>query len=426
MPAEGAGLARSASDAVFERQRAGLRRMRLTATGILAAMIALLIGSVLGQADYPWLAWVRAFAEAGTVGAVADWYAVVALFRHPFGLPVPHTAIIPRNQARIAESLGSFVERNFLAPELVVDRLRSHNTAKAVGGWLASPANSRALVDPVADSIPRLLDTLNDDDIAHFFERAALPQLQALDVSRLAGELLQVLTEKNRHEPLLDQGLRAMEQWLTQNAGFLKAKFSEASRYTPVRLDSYIVDKFVEGIVALMHEVGAHPDHPLRLQLDESIQDQIVRLRTSGRYRRVGRIWMRDCIRHLKRADYSHALWHHLRARLQDDLAHDDSVFRAMLARAVAALGATVASDPVLQDKLNAWWLQLVHAAVSRYRHQVPILIAEVVRGWDTEEISRKLEAEIGRDLQFIRINGTFVGGTVGVILHAAMLLVAR
>lgn len=407
----------------------GLRRMRRTATAILVAMLVLLVLSALGQAYYPsyasWLAWVRAFAEAGTVGAVADWYAVVALFRRPLGLPIPHTAIIPRNQMRIADSLGSFVERNFLAPELIVDRLRAHNTAKVAASWLASPANSRALADPVVDSLPALLQVLDDDNVARLFERSALPWLRTLDVSALAGNLLQVLTEQQRHQPLLDRGLRAMEKWLTANAGLLQAKFSEASRYTPVRLDAYIVNKFVEGIIALLHEVRSAPDHPLRQQLDEAMQVLIVRLRTSPRYRRTGRSWMRDFIRYLKREDSYRMLWHRLRLWLGSEAAREDSWMRAMVADMLASLGASVRDDPAQQDRLNAWWLQLVHAAVIRYRHQVPALISEVVKSWDPDEITRKIESEIGRDLQFIRINGTVVGGTVGVLLHAALLWLA-
>ncbi|MEM5428807.1 DUF445 domain-containing protein [Cupriavidus oxalaticus] len=429
-PADGdAGLPRSTPDLPVARGQTGLRRMRNAATAMLAVMLGLLLLSALGQAHYPslapWLAWVRAFAEAATVGAVADWYAVVALFRHPLGLPIPHTAIIPRNQMRIAESLGSFVERNFLAPALIVDRLRTHNTAKAAAAWLAVPANSRSLADPVVDSLPALLQVLDDDNVARLFERSALPWLRTLDVSALAGNLLQVLTDKQRHQPLLDRGLRAMEQWLTENAGLLQAKFSEASRYTPVQLDAYIVNKFVEGVIALLHEVRSSPDHPLRLQLDEAMQEQIARLRTSERYRRTGQLWMRDCIRHLKREDSYRVLWQRLRVWLSAEAVREDSWMRAMVADMLASLGATIRDDPAQQDRLNAWWLQLVHAGVGRYRHQVPALIAEVVKSWDADEITAKIESEIGRDLQYIRINGTLVGGTVGVLLHAAMLWLA-
>lgn len=402
-----------------------LRRMRTIATGILVAMLALLVASVLGQPHYPWLAWVRAFAEAGTVGAVADWYAVVALFRHPFGLPVPHTAVIPRNQQRIAESLGIFVERNFLAPEVIVGRLRSHNTAQAAATWLATPGNSRALADQAVDALPALLRVFDDDEVARLIQRGALPGLRTLDVSGIAGHLLQILTDTQRHQPLLARALTALEAWLADNAGLLQAKFSEASRYTPVRLDAYIVNKFVEGVIALLHEVRTEPDHPLRQQFDEAVQAMIDRLRTSNRYRRIGRLWMRDFLRHLERENSYRAFWQRLRDWIIADAVRHDSLARAMLADLLVSLGASVREDAALQARLNAWWLHCVQLTVSRYRHLVPTLITEVVKGWDAAEISRKIESEIGSDLQYIRINGTFVGGMVGVLLHAAMLRVS-
>ncbi|WP_244222840.1 DUF445 domain-containing protein [Cupriavidus lacunae] len=402
-----------------------LTRMRVTATCLLAAMIGLLVVSIVFQRDYPALAWLRAFAEAGTVGAIADWYAVVALFRHPFGIPVPHTAIIPRNQDRIANGLGSFVEQNFLTPEIVVDRLRGQNTAAAVAAWLARPDNSRIIADSVADSVPALLGSFDDKEVARFFERTVVPQLRTLDVSHLAGNMLAILTEGDRHQPLLDHGLRALERWLVANSDVVKAKFGEASRYTPALLDTYIVNRFVEGIIALLHEVVANPDHELRHQFDAAVQEQIRKLHTSDDYRRVGKAWMRDCIRYLRREDYYRILWERARTRLSADIGSQRSVIRHTMAAGLAAIGKSVADDPGIQEKLNAWWLELVHTVMLRYGRQIAALITEVVQSWDADEVGRKIEAEIGPDLQFIRINGTFVGGAVGVLLHAGALLLA-
>jgi len=292
-------LRRAAVDAPEDRNAIRLKRMRRTATCLLALMIALLAACAAWQAEYPWLVWLRAFAEAGTVGAIADWYAVVALFRHPLGLPIPHTAIIPRNQQRIADSLGNFVEENFLTPELIIGRLSGHNAAHALARWLAEPANSRAIAGVVADSLPGLLNGIDDADVGRFFDRVVIPRLRTLDVSRAAGGVLKVLTEGDRHQPLLDRGLGALEKWLTANVDLIKAKFSAASRYTPARLDAYIVNRFVEGVIALLHEVAASPDHELRRQFDAAMQDLIVRLQTSAVHRRFGKSLMRDCIRHL-------------------------------------------------------------------------------------------------------------------------------
>jgi uncharacterized membrane-anchored protein YjiN (DUF445 family) len=400
--------------------------MRVAATGLLGGTLVLLLVCVVYQARYPWLGWLRAFAEAGTAGAIADWYAVVALFRHPLGLRIPHTAIIPRNQQRIAEGLGQFVEDNFLAPELITARLKNHNASQALAQWLADSANSEAVADVVVGSLPGLLNAIDEDDVARFVERIVMPRLRTLDVSRAAGHLLLILAEGDRHQPLVERGLRALQQWLVDNAGLLKAKFSEASRYTPARLDAYIVDRFVEGIVTLVHEVVDNPDHALRRQFDGALQDLAAQLQTSTTYRRFGKSLMRDCIRHVRQADYSRVLLDYARNRVSADLSARRPAARGIATALLVSLGHAIAGAPAIQHKLNAWWLQMAHSLVVRYRGQLSALIVEVVKSWNAREVSRKIEAQIGRDLQYVRINGTLVGGMAGVLLHAAAFVVAR
>jgi uncharacterized membrane-anchored protein YjiN (DUF445 family) len=400
--------------------------MRWAATCLLAGTFVLLLVCVLYQTEYPWLAWLRSFAEAGTVGAIADWYAVVALFRHPFGLPIPHTAIIPRNQQRIADSLGNFVEENFLAPDLITARLKNHNVANALSQWLADRANSETVADAIVESLPGLLNAIDEEEVARFFDRIVIPRLRTLDVSRAAGHVLQILAEADRHQPLVDRGLSALEQWLINNSGLLKAKFSEASRYTPARFDAYIVDRFVDGLVTLVHEVVDNQDHALRRQFDGALQDLVVQLQTSGAYRRFGKSLMRDCIRHFRNEDYYRLLLDHVRQHVIDDLDSRQPAARGFATALLASLGKAIAGAPAIQHKLNAWWLDIAHSLVVRYRGQLPVLITEVVKSWNAQEVSRKIEAEIGRDLQYVRINGTLVGGMAGVLLHAAAFVVAR
>jgi uncharacterized membrane-anchored protein YjiN (DUF445 family) len=403
-----------------DRKANGLQRMRRTATCLLAAMIALLLACVAWQPAHAWLAWPRAFAEAGTVGAIADWYAVVALFRHPLGLRIPHTAIIPQNQPRIAESLGNFVEDNFLTPELIVGRLSEHDAAQALARWLAQPVNSRGVADVVAQALAGLLGGIDDADRQWLLDRLVIPQLRTLNVSRLAGDVLKILTEGERHQPWLVHGLDALEKWLTANVDMIKAKFSEASRYTPAPLDAYIVRKFVEGIVALLHEAAANPDHALRRQFDEAVQTLTVELQTSAVHHRFGKSLMRDCIRYFRHTDHYRVLLDRLRMRVIADLHHEQSAGREALTGMLVSLGKRISREPALQHKLNAWWLALARELVVRYGRQFSALITEVVKGWNAEDVSRKIETEIGRDLQYVRINGTFVGGMVGVLIHAA------
>ena len=401
---------------------ARLRRMKILATASLLAMLALLGLSTAGMAAHPWLHWVRAFAEAGAVGAIADWYAVVALFRRPLGLPIPHTAIIPRNKDRIGESLGSFVEQNFLTPENIVRRLESHNVAEAIARWLVQEGNKRAVAQAVCNLIPGLLRAGSDKDLQRLLDRTLTPMLLGLDVSRVAGHLLDLLRHSGRHQALLDQVLQASEAWLGTHQGLIKAKFSEASRYTPPVLDAYIVGKFVDGIVALLREVAGNPQHELRARFDVATLELIEDLKTSQEYRERGRALVRELVEHVRNEDFYRILWNDIRDRVEADLRGERSLLREHVGAALGLIGKEVLADPVLQRKLNAWWLEVVRELVLRFRHEASALIAEVVKSWDADEVGRKLELEIGRDLQFIRINGTVVGGIVGLLLHAAML----
>ncbi len=276
-----------------------------------------------------------------TVGAIADWYAVVALFRRPFGLPIPHTAIIARNQQRIAESLGNFVEENFLTPELIIGRLSGHNAAQALAQMARGAGRTAGRSRTSSPTRYRACwKGIDEADVERFFDRLVIPQLRTLDVSRAAGSVLKVLTEGDRHQPLLDHGLRALEKWLTANVDMIKAKFSEASRYTPAPLDAYIVRKFVEGIVALLHEVAANPGPRTASS---------VRRRGAGSDRAVADIAVHPPRRPIADArlhspfptsgDYYRVLLDHVRTRVTADLANEHSALRGATTGMLASLG---------------------------------------------------------------------------------------
>jgi uncharacterized membrane-anchored protein YjiN (DUF445 family) len=403
---------------------ARLRYMQRLATALLCAMVALLVISASLKSAYPWLQWVQAFAAAATVGAIADWFAVVALFHHPLGLPFPHTAIIPANKDRIGASLGHFVETNFLTAENVMRKLDQRNLTLAAGEWLADGVNARKLAERVCALMPAALNTLGDQDFRHLVDRAIAPQLRKLNVAGIAGDILTMLTAGGRHQALLDQALRAMETWLVANQNVIKAKFSDASKYTPGILDTYIVNRFVAGIIALLHEIASQSDHPLRRQFDRFTDEFIHKLKTSPEYRAQGEVLTREFLEHLAREDYYAAVWQDIKQRILADLAHDDSLLRNHVAEGISRLGIGLRDDRALQVRVNAWLLQVIEGLLVQHRRQVSDLITEVVRGWNAPEVGKKLELEIGKDLQFIRISGTLVGGTVGLLLHAIIGLV--
>jgi len=418
-----AGGRRPLDEAQARSKADRLRRMQWLATSLLGLMLAILAMSAAYESRHPGLHWIRAFAEAGAIGALADWYAVTALFRYPLGLPIPHSAIVSRNKDRIGESLGDFVEQNFLTPENITAKLRQHDAAQALARWLAARRNSLAVASAVADFVPVMLSGLKDEEIRQFFDRTLTPQLLSLNVSRIAGNVLAMLTESERHQVLLDRALQALERWLVAKQGLIEAKFSEASRYTPRGLDSYVVNKFRQGIVTLLHEVVENPRHELRQQFDQAVRDLIHDLMNSEEYRQKGQALLRKLVEHLQAEKFYRLLWDDVRRRVQADLESEPSLIKEHIARALTVLGEALLEEAGVRQKLNEWWLDAIHKVVVRFRHQISGLITDVVKSWDAEEVSRAVELEIGRDLQYIRINGTLVGGTVGLLLHAGMYL---
>ena len=418
-----AGGRRPLDEAQARSKADRLRRMQWLATSLLGLMLAILAMSAAYESRHPGLHWIRAFAEAGAIGALADWYAVTALFRYPLGLPIPHTAIVSRNKDRIGESLGDFVEQNFLTPENITAKLRQHDAAQALARWLAARRNSLAVASAVADFVPVMLSGLKDEEIRQFFDRTLTPQLLSLNVSRIAGNVLAMLTEGERHQVLLDRALQALERWLVAKQGLIEAKFSEASRYTPRGLDTYVVNKFRQGIVTLLHEVVENPRHELRQQFDQAVRDLIHDLMNSEEYRQKGQALLRKLVEHLQAEKFYRLLWDDVRRRVQADLESEPSLIKEHIASALTVLGEALLEEAGVRQKLNEWWLDAIHKVVVRFRHQISGLITDVVKSWDAEEVSRAVELEIGRDLQYIRINGTLVGGTVGLLLHAGMYL---
>ena len=258
-----------------------LRRMQGIALALLLTMVALLAATSFTLAARPWTAWLKAFAEAAVVGAVADWFAVVALFRRPLGLPITHTAIIPNNKDRIGESLGRFVEENFLTPENVMARLALVNFAKAGGTWLAEPTNSDRAAVGICAMVPRVLTMFEDEDVTRFLTRTLLGELEKINLSSLAGEVVDLVTSSAEYQALFDDAVKGIERLIAGNQALILEKFGEASKYTPEFFDRYVVDRFVRDIVHLLQEVIADPQHPLRTQFADSTRTLIENLKTS-------------------------------------------------------------------------------------------------------------------------------------------------
>lgn len=400
-------------------KQAKLRHMQLVASSLLIAMLLLLLTASLFEPAHPWLRWVKAFSEAGAVGGLADLFAVVALFRHPLGVPIPHTAIIPANKDRIAENLGQFVEQEFLTRENIRNRLRGSNTALALAEWLDQPATQRMVSQFIIDIVPAVVGSIQERDVDHFLRANVAPKLDRLDPAKLTGDVLAAIATNNKHQELFDRVLQTLETWVVANESLLKAKFSQASLYTPGFFDKYIVDKVIAGTLALLHEVSEDPQHELRSQFDQVTTQLIERLRTSEEYRRRGREILNDTVEYLESSDGLMAAWRQIKEYILSNFEKERAATQKSLEGGIVTLNEGVFKKPALQSKMNPWLIEALERLADRHRHELSALITAVIKSWDAVEVSRKIELEIGPDLQFVRINGTLVGGCAGLVLHA-------
>lgn len=402
-----------------EQQAIALQRMRRLATGLLLAMVAVFIAARIAEVSVPWFGYIRAFAEAAMVGALADWFAVTALFRHPLGLPIPHTAIIPRNKDRLGASLGTFVQSNFLSPEILSDKIASWNIAGRVSEWLADPDNSSMVADKIVGAIPDVLTALNDDDVNHFIEVNITSRLRAVEVAPLAGNILQTLTANNKHQALFDAALRLAAGLLERNRELIRHKIREESPwYVPGFVDTKIYEKIISRAEQTLADVNADPEHELRRQFHRATHEFIENLRTSVEYRERGEQLKEDLLNHPIVQQYFSRVWSDVKNKLLSDVARPDSAIREHIRRAVAGFGESLSRDEAMRDKINGWIRDAAISVLSTRRTEIAALISDTVRRWDAETVTRKMELQVGKDLQYIRINGTIVGGLVGLLIY--------
>jgi uncharacterized membrane-anchored protein YjiN (DUF445 family) len=398
-------------------QRARLVRQRQLATGLLVLMAILFAATRLLPEPSLWVLLVRAASEAALVGGLADWFAVTALFRHPFGLPIPHTAIIPRNKNRIGDGLGHFVERNFLEPELLAAKLRSLDLGQRISHWLATPAHARRMAERLASAVPFVLQSLGDQELRGFLRRTLRDQLRAANVAPPLGRLLEVMTHARHHQVLFDRALVLATELLLRHEERIYAIVSEKSSWwVPPSIDRSIARKLVKGLYELLEELTAH-DHEVRLGFDRAVVELIDKLKHSPEFHARVDALKHEMVENPVVQDYLDAVWDEMRRLVLDDIERSDSRLVTTLADALESLGRNLAREDGMRARLNGALERAVIDLAVPWRHEIGRFIAEVVHSWDTGTVTERLELVVGHDLQYIRINGTLVGALVGVAL---------
>lgn len=398
------------------------RRMRIAATAMLVAMagVFLLTGRYLDL--HPAWGYAHAFAEAAMVGGLADWFAVTALFRHPLGLPIPHTAIIPENKDRIADTMARFLRENFLTPIVVARRMRSMNLALAAGKFLSEPAAGQQsrIRAGASDLFAEVLESLDPQRLGEQVRAGLGRQLARIEVAPLLGNFLAAAIADRRHLPLLDALIRATGGMLERNEEMVRKMIHERAnsllRWTG--LDERLANAVLDGLYKMLAEMLIDPQHPVRLKIEEGLEGLSHDLRhdpeTMAKVERI----KDDILANPAVSDWWQAVWERIRQGLIDMARDPDRALAGQLGTGMAELGKALREDRRLQHQVNRFARRTAVGVTSRYGDQIVQLVSETVRRWDARTVTNRIEGAVGRDLQFIRINGTLVGGLVGLVIH--------
>lgn len=421
-------------------RRRQLNRMKLFATGLLLLMAILLVYSRLQEGQGLWH-WLTAFSEAALIGALADWFAVVALFRHPLKLPIPRTAIIPQNKERIAKNLAVFIRNNFLSSAILMEKMRLLKPAERIGTWLSSRDKADLLSRQVTLILVGALTFIDDQRVGRILRNAIHKRLHQTDLGNLIGQLLDILTKNNQHQALLNEGLRRLSTVLDEPATqrYVAAIIIEISRREHPKLLAMlgivmdteefgmrIAASLVESMQNWLHAIGQDLSHPRRKQFDAVVENFITGMKNDSVYHQRITDWKEQLLTTPAVAEYAETLWIQLRRWLQKDIANPESSIQVRLSHTFRHFGRWILDNPELCDSINDHLIQITRNMSEEVRTSVSQHIVSTIVQWDNKSLVHELELTVGRDLQFIRINGTLVGGIIGVILHAVVINLTR
>ncbi len=398
------------------------RSMRITATLLLVAMAGVFLLAHNMLSVHPAWGYVHAFAEAAMVGGLADWFAVTALFRHPLGVPIPHTAIIPENKDRIADTMAGFLRSNFLTPVVVARRMSEMNVARAAGDFLVKRGDTTEgrLRAGAAELVVELLESLDPDRLGLQVKAGLARQAEKLDVSPLLGRVLETAMADNRHRPLIDGFIRWTGLTLEDNEDMVRDMVQQRAnaviRWTG--LDSRLANSVLDGLYRLLAEMHVDPEHPVRHKVEEGLAKLAQDLQHDPETRAKVERMKNDLLANPAVGDWWMGVWERMRLSLIETVRNPDKAMEGQLGHSFAELGKALQEDPALQVQVNRFARRTLVGVVTRYGEQIVSLVSNTVKGWDATTITMRIERAVGRDLQFIRINGTLVGGLVGLTIH--------
>jgi len=407
-----------------------LKKKRLQRFKMMALLLLLLMAVIYAACSvfvdkYPWLGYFRAFAEAAMVGGLADWFAVTALFHYPLGIKIPHTNLIENSKQRIGENLGDFVVSNFITPEIIRPRIEKLAIAEKLGAWLAADKNRQPLVNEVMILVSDMLQHTEQEQIVHLFAQQAQTLINDVNAGNLIADVLNYVLEHKKHEPFIDRTLEKIEEWILAHESIVRDRVKEeSSALIPGFVDNMIAKKLTNGFIRLAEEIRNNPEHPIR----QDINRQLSKLRDEIKSSPEWRAKLQDAKTKLLNADaienYARQAVAQLLQAFANDIQKADSAVKNYLHQTIRKIAQQLQTEKDTSDKIDNWIHYHAFRLIMSSRTWASSLISQTVGNWQGAALSEKLEQEVGRDLQFIRINGTLVGGLVGLIIYTITQLI--
>jgi uncharacterized membrane-anchored protein YjiN (DUF445 family) len=397
-----------------------LRKYKIIATALFVLLAMVYIGSHLFVMETKWIGYIRAFSEAGMVGALADWFAVVALFRHPLGLPIPHTNLIEGSKTRIGDNLGIFVTQNFLNPATIRPRMKQLQVAKKLGEWLNRPGNRNILVPEILGIAEDGLAQLNDSHMERLIARQAEGLLDKIPFNTLVGSALESIVQQGLHEEWIQLLAKSIADFIEENANMVKDKVKSESHFLiPGFVDNIIAAKITKGAISYFRDLEAKEAHPQREQITRKLLDIAADMKINPKWAMDFESLKEQLLSENKMQTYAGMLWKYLKDQINNDLAAPESGISKYLDHTISDIASDLMSDLKKQERIDGFVQLQAFKLILSHRHEVSDLISNTVGNWKGRELSDKLELEVGKDLQFIRLNGTLVGGLVGLLIYA-------
>ncbi len=404
-----------------EAKRKQLRKYKAFATGLFVLMAVLFIGTTLLQKtiDSHWIGYVRAFSEAAMVGALADWFAVTALFRHPLGLPIPHTNLIENSKQKLGDNLGNFVVTNFLSPENIRPYIQKLKISNFVGEWLGKEKNQDVLLKNLSDIVLDILNKLDDSEVSRFISKKVSEMTDTIKLNAILGNGINYLLDKNDHQRIITNLSSQIKNYIAENDEMIKDRVKKGSyTFIPAFVDNKIADKITSGLSDFFKEIEQDSNHEIRNLITQKIYDFSNELKQDPKWEEEFKNIKNDLLKNDKLNEYSNDIWISIKNTLTKELQDDESSLKKYLSKNLNEFSQNLKNDENFQKKIDDWVRVTAYKYILKNTHQFGNLISSTVGNWQGKELSEKLELEVGKDLQFIRVNGTIVGGLVGLIIY--------